>query len=99
MALKQTVTLSGPSFVQSGGALVATGSPATVALPLYIRVTNVAGDKHQQVATVSVIDDSTKSTIRHEMITFSPDMAGPNFIAQAYEHLKTLPQFAEAEDC
>lgn len=27
------------------------------------------------------------------------NIAGTNPIAQAYEHLKTLPQFSEAKDC
>jgi hypothetical protein len=29
---------------------------------------------------------------------FSVDLNGKNAIAQAYEHLKTLPEFAGAED-
>jgi hypothetical protein len=30
---------------------------------------------------------------------FFPSLEGNNFIAQAYEHLKTLPEFEGAEDC
>lgn len=30
---------------------------------------------------------------------FKPTVEGDNFIAQAYEHLKTLPEFADAVDC
>ncbi len=30
--------------------------------------------------------------------SFTPSMDGSNFIQQAYEHLKTLPQFSGAED-
>jgi hypothetical protein len=33
------------------------------------------------------------------MYSFAPDLNGKNFIAQAYEHLKTLPEFAGATDC
>ena len=37
--------------------------------------------------------------IKHEQFNFVPNLEGQNFIAQAYEHLKTLPEFAGAEDC
>lgn len=30
--------------------------------------------------------------------SFIPDLNGDNFIAQAYQHLKTLPEFANALD-
>ena len=30
--------------------------------------------------------------------SFAPTMDGGNFIQQAYEHLKTLPEFSGAED-
>lgn len=31
--------------------------------------------------------------------SFSPSMDGKNFFAQAYDHLKTLPDFENAADC
>jgi hypothetical protein len=30
---------------------------------------------------------------------FTHNLAGKNFIAQAYDHMKTLPEFAGATDC
>jgi hypothetical protein len=30
---------------------------------------------------------------------FAPNLDGANFIKQAYEHLKTLPEFSGATDC
>ncbi len=30
---------------------------------------------------------------------FAPELDRENFIKQAYEHLKTLPEFEGAEDC
>ena len=31
--------------------------------------------------------------------SFTPNLDGQNFIAQAYNHLKTLPEFSGATDC
>jgi len=37
----------------------------------------------------------------HKQVNFHfvPNLSGENFIAQAYAHLKTLPEFAGATDC
>jgi hypothetical protein len=34
-----------------------------------------------------------------KQFVFAPNLDGPNFIKQAYEHLKTLPEFDGAVDC
>jgi hypothetical protein len=63
----------------------------------YIKVCKVDGDKNKVEAFVmSTLTDQSSINKTYE---FSPDMNGKNFIAQAYEHLKTLPEFAGAIDC
>jgi hypothetical protein len=43
--------------------------------------------------------DDKQIKIASEQYSFVPEMKNSNFIAQAYEHLKTLPEFAGATDC
>jgi hypothetical protein len=37
--------------------------------------------------------------IDNQRFVFVPNLNGENFIAQAYQHLKILPEFAGATDC
>ena len=62
----------------------------------YIKVLRVEGTKDQQTATVQIASADKQFVSTY---SFVPDLAGKNFIAQAYEHLKTLPEFADATDC
>lgn len=62
----------------------------------YIKVESVRGDKTHVTVRVSLKSD--KFIVFREY-GFAPKMDAQNFIAQAYEHLKTLPEFAGATDC
>jgi len=64
---------------------------------VYIKVGDVVGNKSFVEFEVIFNEDST--FIKKENYTFTPDMQGENFVKQAYEHLKTLPEFAGAVDC
>jgi hypothetical protein len=64
----------------------------------YIKVENIAGNKMQIRADVSVYKKADDQIIDKKYYAFVPSM-NHNFIAQAYEHLKTLPEFAGATDC
>lgn len=66
----------------------------------YCKVTNVSGDKKNVTATIDVFKDSlcSKSLATH-IVSFEPALDGANFIAQSYEHFKTLPEFVGAQDC
>lgn len=66
----------------------------------YIRVTHVAGSKNEVTANAAFHKDSADGEMFQSCAyTFKPSMNGGNFIKQAYEHLKTLPEFADAQDC
>jgi hypothetical protein len=71
-----------------------------VQVSCYIKVTMVSADKTNVVSDVLFRKDTAEGAIiksvRH---SFAPNMQGENFIKQAYEHLKTLPEFANAVDC
>lgn len=62
----------------------------------YWKVTSLHGDKNSMGITVSVFNNNTK--LHTASYSFVPDLNGSNFIAQAYEHLKTLPEFSGATD-
>ena len=64
----------------------------------YIKVDEVSGNKHKvQILVAFIINDEVVDTTR---VSFAPSVAdsSDNFIKQAYEHLKTLPEFAGATD-
>ena len=66
----------------------------------YIRVTYVAGSKNEVTANVTFHkDDANGEAFKAGNYKFSPDMNGPNFIKQAYDYLKSLPEFANTQDC
>lgn len=73
----------------------------TSALPdCYIAVIGVTGDKQKVVADLGIYSSSQRDRLyKQQQIEFVPDMAGGNFIAQAYEAAKTLSEFSGAEDC
>ena len=63
----------------------------------YVKVENVSASKSVATCTVSATKDEYK--IAQKQYGFTPNLNGENFITQAYEHLKTLPEFAGAIDC
>ena len=62
----------------------------------YIKVESISGTKDLIKIQVSLTASTLKSKKSYE---FTPSMDGGNFIKQAYEHLKTLPDFDGAMDC
>jgi len=64
----------------------------------YIRVESLSGNKNEMTAIVVTHTSDKSRTIKSGEYTFTPDLTGNNFIAQAYAHLKTLPEFASATD-
>ena len=86
MALQKTITHS----VDLAG---------DIQMTAYIRVESLDGNKEKiNAKTVYRKDNSEGAMIKHEWWSFVPSLDGENFITQAYEHLKTLPEFAGAAD-
>jgi hypothetical protein len=66
----------------------------------YIRVDSLNGGKTYLGAVVGIYKSpESKSPVKIVGYWFEPKLDGKNFIAQAYDHLKTLPEFAGATDC
>jgi len=64
----------------------------------YIRVGSFSGNKENVNFKIDVLSsDKTKSYLT-ETYSFAPQMNNENIVAQAYVHLKTLPDFSDAED-
>lgn len=73
----------------------------TVSIPnAYIKVMEVKGGKTSIRAKVMSFasSDTQSPEIDTVFYRFTPDLNGENFIRQAYVFLKTLPEFADAED-
>ena len=87
MALKQNITLKN-NF----------GDDVTFA-DSYIKIEKVAGNKEQIGINVSFYKKQNEQIVDNKNYLFTPSLDGKNFIAQAYDHLKTLPEFAGAIDC
>ena len=71
-----------------------------VAIKCHIKIKSISGNKDGFVATVIFTKDTSEGEfIKIKDYCFTPSVDGKNFIAQAYEHLKTLPEFIGATDC
>ena len=65
----------------------------------YLKVTTVQGSKDKIVASYEIRNSVDGIAFIWNALDFIPNMNGENFIKQAYEYLKTLPEFANATDC
>ena len=65
----------------------------------YIKVETLIGNKTQIRIDVSVHKKQGEQIVDRKNYFFAPNLDGNNFIAQAYEHIKTLPEFAGYMDC
>jgi len=64
----------------------------------YIKVIKVSGNKDTMSAYVDFTINPDDGAAIQRLYRFSPNMDGGNFIKQAYEYMKTLPEFAGATD-
>jgi len=90
MALSKTIEYTPDGFSQ----------PA-VLQNAYIRVESISGNKNSLTFSVVAYNKQNADMVSAQIMSFVfvPSMTASNFIAQAYEHLKTLPEFAGATDC
>lgn len=68
-----------------------------VANSVYFKVSSINGDKYSLSFLVTGISDGVQ--VHRAEYVFEPKLDGDNFIKQAYQHLKTLPEFVDAVDC
>lgn len=65
----------------------------------YIKVVALFGNKDLMRIEVATHKDVDGVVVDRQQHYFVPNLEGKNFIIQAYEHLKTLPEFEGAIDC
>jgi hypothetical protein len=106
MALRKTWTVQAGLMIKASVLGVAASQIASKFVALaqdfvvenaYIKIANIYGDKNRMLLKYSVIVGTTEIDSGHA--SFVPSLQGNNFIAQGYDHLKTLPEFAGATDC
>jgi hypothetical protein len=95
MALKQIITKACQTKAIFDGVEIE-AQLTTISDNFYIKVETISGSKANVNCVVSFKGEKIELIKRFE---FEPTMDGGNFIAQAYEHLKTLPEFTGAIDC
>lgn len=79
--------------------LVNVGSKQVAFPAAYIKVTELAGSKDGITFVAGWHESQGGAQLKSMTYGFVPSLDGPNFIAQAYLHLKSLPEFASATDC
>jgi hypothetical protein len=97
MALRKIIEAEGKSVVQTTFGNIENGTQR-VSFSAYIKVMSISGDKTQIVADVQFVGEVAQFN-RQYQIPVSVESGSANFIAQVYAHLKTLPEFAGAENC
>jgi len=65
----------------------------------YVRVESINATKQQMTFSVSFYANKEKPFFEAKVFSCAYEILGENPIKQAYEHLKTLPEFAGAIDC
>jgi len=97
MALRKIITLEGKVVVQTAMGNIEEGT-RSVSFPAYIKVVSVNGTKNEISAIVSFTSED-KNLFKQYQVPVSIEPSSSNFITQAYEYLKTLPEFSGAENC
>jgi len=64
----------------------------------YLKVGMIEGDKNMVRFDLLVYKAKDDRVIERRKYNFAPDMNGSNFIAQAYQHLKSLSEYSGATD-
>lgn len=99
MAIQHSLSITGSKVISSHGFLYPMGEETVTTDPLYIKVVSVSGNKETLTASVSFSLEKTTAPLAVKDYQFTLELEGPNPIKQAYEYLKTLPEFADAVDC
>ena len=99
MALRKIIKVDGTLILEFNNGLnrVSRGS-SNISMLATIRPVTVTCTKLTGTATVEFTDDISKFTKSYDFPVSSVDGA-PNIIKQIYEHLKTLPEFTNSENC
>lgn len=96
MALQKTINISGKASLFNNGFNIHS-IELEKQIDSYIRISNLNGDKNNIQFNASYLNDNVE--FGSKTFNFTPVLNGDNFIKQAYLHLKSLSEFADAVDC
>jgi len=74
-------------------------SDSQVTVNSYARIVRIVGDKTNISYNVEFLTMGNKQRIKNLEFAFVPQTPGKDFIAQAYDHMKTLTEFTNSVDC
>jgi hypothetical protein len=94
MAIQITKSETVATWAEVDGIKVSLGE-REVSVRLYVKVSFVRATKANGTAHLLISNEDFTQTQTKE---FPINLDGPNFIKQAYEHIKTLPEFAGSVD-
>ena len=97
MALRKIIQIDGQAFIKTSFGQVSLG-PQKTAFTAYCKITNINGDKTAGNVTLECKDDNYLILKQFE-VPFSVEENAPNFVKQAYLHIKSLPDWKDAVDC
>jgi hypothetical protein len=97
MALTVAIDESTSAFARTSLGTIELDNYQVLIQDVYVKVETVFSSKTNTTATVSFTHNNNK--IAERSFKFSIDLGGPNPIKQAYQFLKTLPEFSDAVDC
>jgi hypothetical protein len=97
MALRKIIEAEGRAVIQTPVGTIENGTQR-VSFSAYVKVISISGNKNQITANVQFAGDAAQFTKQYQ-VPVSVEVNSHNFIEQVYQHLKTLPEFAGAEDC
>lgn len=97
MALKKNISVTGKLEGAIDNIVVELENHVVDFGECYVTVKSVSGGKNIK-STAVVRFDNTVAPFE-KVYRFDQEMTNENAIAQAYDHLKTLPEFADAIDC
>ena len=64
----------------------------------YVLITHISGRDRIELE-YAYFDEDTGERLDVRLTIFTPDLDGPNYLKQGYQHLKSLEEFDEATDC
>jgi hypothetical protein len=97
MALQKIIEIEGQSIVKTSIGDIENGRQKVLFFA-YITVATITGSKNEISAQVNFKGDGVQFNKQYK---FEPSVSenSLNFIAQTYDYLKTLQEFAGAENC
>lgn len=99
MALTKTIKVIGDGYITSNGVSYPIIDISATYSDCYIKVATVGTSKTEGQAVVVFSTEASGSILFERNFLFQFDLDGPNPIKQAYEYIKTLPEFSDATDC